>query len=348
MSEYTPLLSASMDDTKIMTPGHILTVLEEYKNASQSLIGVYKMKIPIQLSQYPDHFLSLLDKFALLRYYFIQKLYKHPVMKIQQLGTYWCYFHDTQLVSFSPNNKQHIDKLCMLHKLFSAIYKQDNCNVPKIDETTDFDILNHSDWEIWGFQGFQPGNDFRAGGVLALNNLLYITENYPEFVNDILTKNKYPFATASINITFITICILNFINQSEIYRPFINKYFSSCLYTYLSTSVKLKDLFILNAISIELTKFDNLFIESVDNINASINCFINKLYAYLLKLFNKFWETWQPSKLLVGHSLSTFQASNNANFNENPNALIYFNQSLSDFCLVAVKKLAQITKIEDL
>jgi hypothetical protein len=71
-------------------------------------------------------------------------------------------------------------------------------------------------WKSVGFQGPNPATDVRGGGQLALKQLAFLCDRYPEtvyhMINDykVLDENgknisfkNYPFAAASINITNI-------------------------------------------------------------------------------------------------------------------------------------------------
>jgi len=62
------------------------------------------------------------------------------------------------------------------------------------------------EWEEIGFQGDEPGRDFRAMGVLGLENLVYFAETYPKSARSVLfdsmKPNWFPFAITGINITY--------------------------------------------------------------------------------------------------------------------------------------------------
>ncbi|KAL8062353.1 hypothetical protein ABFX02_02G141100 [Erythranthe guttata] len=71
-------------------------------------------------------------------------------------------------------------------------------------------------WKEMGWQGKDPSTDFRGGGFISLENLLYFGRNFPKSFQDLLRKKEgdramweYPFAVAGVNITFMLIQILD-------------------------------------------------------------------------------------------------------------------------------------------
>lgn len=65
-------------------------------------------------------------------------------------------------------------------------------------------------WKEMGWQGTDPSTDFRGGGYISLENLIYFAEKYPESFQRLLHKQdgkraewEYPFAVAGINISFM-------------------------------------------------------------------------------------------------------------------------------------------------
>ncbi|KAL2934070.1 ELMO domain-containing protein A [Bienertia sinuspersici] len=65
-------------------------------------------------------------------------------------------------------------------------------------------------WKEMGWQGTDPATDFRGGGFISLENLIYFAEKYPESFQCLLHKQdgqraewEYPFAVAGINISFM-------------------------------------------------------------------------------------------------------------------------------------------------
>ncbi|XWS45805.1 hypothetical protein CRYUN_Cryun14cG0010900 [Craigia yunnanensis] len=71
-------------------------------------------------------------------------------------------------------------------------------------------------WKEMGWQGKDPSTDFRGGGFISLENLLYFARNFPKSFKDLLLKQEgdrsvweYPFAVAGVNITFMLIQMLD-------------------------------------------------------------------------------------------------------------------------------------------
>jgi hypothetical protein len=71
-------------------------------------------------------------------------------------------------------------------------------------------------WKEMGWQGKDPSTDFRGGGFISLENLLYFARNFPRSFQDLLRKTEgdralweYPFAVAGVNITFMLIQMLD-------------------------------------------------------------------------------------------------------------------------------------------
>lgn len=65
-------------------------------------------------------------------------------------------------------------------------------------------------WKEMGWQGQDPSTDFRGGGYISLENLIYFAEEYPEAFQNLLHKREgkraeweYPFAVAGVNISFM-------------------------------------------------------------------------------------------------------------------------------------------------
>ncbi|KAG2573731.1 ELMO domain-containing protein A-like isoform X2 [Panicum virgatum] len=71
-------------------------------------------------------------------------------------------------------------------------------------------------WKEMGWQGKDPSTDFRGGGFISLENLLYFSKNFPKSFQELLRKKngdralwEYPFAAAGVNITFMLIQMLD-------------------------------------------------------------------------------------------------------------------------------------------
>ncbi|CAN1765482.1 ELMO domain-containing protein A [Linum perenne] len=64
-------------------------------------------------------------------------------------------------------------------------------------------------WKEMGWQGCDPSTDFRGGGYISLENLIYFARTYPNSFQSLLHKKdgkraewEYPFAVAGIHISF--------------------------------------------------------------------------------------------------------------------------------------------------
>ncbi|KAK4377852.1 hypothetical protein RND71_004148 [Anisodus tanguticus] len=71
-------------------------------------------------------------------------------------------------------------------------------------------------WKEMGWQGSDPSTDFRGGGFISLENLIYFAKTYPESFQNLLHKRngnrsewEYPFAVAGINISFMLVQMLD-------------------------------------------------------------------------------------------------------------------------------------------
>ncbi|XP_020574467.1 ELMO domain-containing protein A-like [Phalaenopsis equestris] len=71
-------------------------------------------------------------------------------------------------------------------------------------------------WKEMGWQGKDPSTDFRGGGFISLENLLFFARTFPKSFQDLLHKRvgnrslwEYPFAAAGVNVTFMLIQMLD-------------------------------------------------------------------------------------------------------------------------------------------
>ncbi|KAH1083023.1 hypothetical protein J1N35_022784 [Gossypium stocksii] len=71
-------------------------------------------------------------------------------------------------------------------------------------------------WKDMGWQGPDPSTDFRGGGFISLENLIFFAKKYPQSFRRLLHKQdgnrsewEYPFAVAGINISFMLVQILD-------------------------------------------------------------------------------------------------------------------------------------------
>ncbi|GAQ80122.1 ELMO/CED-12 domain-containing protein [Klebsormidium nitens] len=71
-------------------------------------------------------------------------------------------------------------------------------------------------WKEMGWQGTDPSTDFRGGGFISLENLLYFAEKHPRDFQRLLKKEdgeraqwEYPFAVAGLNLSFMLVDLLD-------------------------------------------------------------------------------------------------------------------------------------------
>ncbi|KAJ4811634.1 ELMO/CED-12 family protein [Rhynchospora pubera] len=105
-------------------------------------------------------------------------------------------------VSYDSTNKDHQDAL---KSLWYASFPG----------TELLDLISDQ-WKEMGWQGKDPSTDFRGGGFISLENLLFFAKNFPRSFQELLKKQngnralwEYPFAVAGVNITFMLIQMLD-------------------------------------------------------------------------------------------------------------------------------------------
>lgn len=81
---------------------------------------------------------------------------------------------------------------------------------------SDLHGLVSEQWKEMGWQGNDPSTDFRGGGFISLENLLFFAKRYSKSFQQLLRKKggrratwEYPFAVAGVNITFMLIQMLD-------------------------------------------------------------------------------------------------------------------------------------------
>lgn len=74
-------------------------------------------------------------------------------------------------------------------------------------------------WKEMGWQGADPSTDFRGGGFISLENLIYFAKKHPDPFQRLLHKKdgiraewEYPFAVAGVNISFMLAQMLDLQN----------------------------------------------------------------------------------------------------------------------------------------
>ncbi|XP_024310671.1 ELMO domain-containing protein A isoform X5 [Brachypodium distachyon] len=77
-------------------------------------------------------------------------------------------------------------------------------------------------WKEMGWQNSDPASDFRAGGVMSLENLIYFARNYPGSFQRLLHKAdgeraewEYPFAVAGVNISYMLVQMLDLLSGNR-------------------------------------------------------------------------------------------------------------------------------------
>ncbi|KAI5659548.1 hypothetical protein M9H77_28341 [Catharanthus roseus] len=80
----------------------------------------------------------------------------------------------------------------------------------------DLPSLKSELWKDMGWQGNDPSTDFRGGGFISLENMIFFAKMYPEAFQNLLHKRdgnrsdwEYPFAVAGINISFMLVQMLD-------------------------------------------------------------------------------------------------------------------------------------------
>jgi hypothetical protein len=86
-------------------------------------------------------------------------------------------------------------------------------------ESADSPLISSS-WKEIGFQGKDPGTDFRGMGLLGLSQLAYFSKAKTEVARQIMLISNdpngyFPFAVAGINITSF---LLQLLNETRLHR----------------------------------------------------------------------------------------------------------------------------------
>ncbi|XP_076947512.1 uncharacterized protein LOC143619472 isoform X2 [Bidens hawaiensis] len=87
-------------------------------------------------------------------------------------------------------------------------------------------------WKEMGWQGVNPSTDFRGGGFLSLENLLFFAKTFPNAFRRLVLKQpgkratwEYPFAVAGINISFMLTEMLELYLGMRIKYIYVNYHF---------------------------------------------------------------------------------------------------------------------------
>uniref|UniRef100_A0A0A9E768 ELMO domain-containing protein n=1 Tax=Arundo donax TaxID=35708 RepID=A0A0A9E768_ARUDO len=96
-------------------------------------------------------------------------------------------------------------------------------------------------WKEMGWQNSDPATDFRAGGFMSLENLIYFARNYPDSFHRLLHKAdgnraewEYPFAVASVNISYMLVQMLDL--QSGEVNAMIAKFLLAFIWNHFFSS----------------------------------------------------------------------------------------------------------------
>lgn len=87
-------------------------------------------------------------------------------------------------------------------------------------------------WKDMGWQGNDPSTDFRGGGFISLENLLFFARRFPAVFQRLLHKEEgkraaweYPFAVGGLNVTFMLIQLLD-LRASKPRSPSVASFFN--------------------------------------------------------------------------------------------------------------------------
>ena len=101
-----------------------------------------------------------------------------------------------------PYDAQLIDHQQYLRRLWVAVFPLDPFP----------EGIKSPQWKVMGWQGIDPGSDFRGGGFFALELLVYFAENQPREFEALMKKERgtrseweYPFSAAGVNLTYMLV-----------------------------------------------------------------------------------------------------------------------------------------------
>ncbi|CAF2138679.1 unnamed protein product [Brassica rapa] len=121
---------------------------------------------------------------------------------------------------FDASRPDHQDAL---RALWSATYPEKK-----------LEALISDQWKDMGWQGKDPSTDFRGGGFISLENLLFFAKTFPTSFQRLLNKQggkraawEYPFAVAGVNITFMIMQMLDL--EASKPRTFVGSVFLQML-----------------------------------------------------------------------------------------------------------------------
>lgn len=184
-------------------------------------------------------------------------------------------------IKYDSEIPAHKEKLVCL---WNNLVKADEEKACKTDESRAFsstpmnsvitgdESIISSRWSSIGFQGEDPGTDFRGMGLLGLDQLEYLSRKSKFLARDLLKRSldsryEYPFAITGINITY---------NLLNLYKDGTIKHL---YYDY----------------------GDNIFRNKRRNL--SLVRTLNDLYVELYLRFDCFWRESKPENILVFNEL---------------------------------------------
>ena len=125
---------------------------------------------------------------------FKKAVYWHQVAK----SNYWA---QEKAIGYDKTNPEHE---AMLMELWTTCFPNEQLE-NRVSEQ----------WKLLGFQGTDPGTDFRGMGILGLKHILYFAKKYTRIFTEMAMtqaqrkSHYYPVSTAGINISAMLLEILN-------------------------------------------------------------------------------------------------------------------------------------------
>mmetsp|Transcript_34876 Transcript_34876/g.76228 ORF Transcript_34876/g.76228 Transcript_34876/m.76228 type:complete len:289 (+) Transcript_34876:275-1141(+) len=112
-------------------------------------------------------------------------------------------------IPYDSNNEEHQEELRRLWKLAFPDKPLPAMKTPL--------------WKDMGWQGEDPATDFRSGGFISLQQLIFLGERFPSTFRRLLNKEEgirsdweYPFAVAGLNVTFMLTELLELRKEPDV------------------------------------------------------------------------------------------------------------------------------------
>ncbi|KAL6906034.1 hypothetical protein ACP4OV_003635 [Aristida adscensionis] len=193
----------------------------------------FKRYVPAARSDFWDEARQECLHWARLLSTFIAQSAKKIVNVLSEFGSLLARFFGCSYAPRSSQNGQTVPvNLTPLQEQRLRLLRQ------RIDEPYDCSSVKHQDalkelwrlaypnrqlpplksdlWKEMGWQNSDPATDFRAGGFISLENLIYFARNYPDSFHRLLHKAdgnraewEYPFAVAGVNISYMLVQMLD-------------------------------------------------------------------------------------------------------------------------------------------